>query len=263
MHIDELTAYLDSYLDVGAFSDASLNGLQIEGFKNCTKIATAVTASLEAIDAAIEEGVDTLLVHHGLLWKGQMCPIRGTLKERYSAILESNINLLAYHLPLDAHLEVGNNSYLCSLLGLKNIDYICPGTPASIALKGTFPEKMSVREIASLLAESLQTKVQVLGNCDNDAYISDATVCSGSGSFLIDSNYTPEFQALITGDVNEQTYHMARETGTPVFVLGHDASEQGGIKLLGDHISRRFGIEHLHLHFNVENEVNVYDYSDK
>lgn len=263
MHIDELTAYLFSYLEVGAFSDASLNGLQIEGFKNCTKIATAVTASLEAIDAAIEEGADTLLVHHGLLWKGQMSPIRGTLKERYSAILESNINLLAYHLPLDANMEVGNNSFLCNLLSLKNIDYVSAGDPTSIAMKGSFESKMSISEIASLLADSLQTSIQVLGNCDRNTLISDVTVCSGSGSFLIDSNYVPKFEALITGDVNEQTYHMAKETGTPVFVLGHDASEQGGIKLLGDHIARRFDIEHIHLHFNVENEVAVYDYSDK
>ena len=258
MHIDELIAYLHSYLDVGSFSDASLNGMQIEGFKNCTKIATAVTASLEAIDAAIEEGADTLLVHHGLLWKGQMSPIRGTLKERYSAILESNINLLAYHLPLDANREVGNNSYLCSLLDLKNTDYVSAGDPTSIAMKGNFESKKSIS-----LADSLQCKVQVLGNCDRNALISDVTVCSGSGSFLIDSNYVPKFEALITGDVNEQTYHMAKETGTPVFVLGHDASEQGGIKLLGDHIARRFDIEHIHLHFNVENEVAVYDYSDK
>ena len=263
MQIDELTAYLSSYLDVGAFHDASLNGLQIEGFKNCTKIATAVTASLEAIDAAIEEGADTLLVHHGLLWKGQMSPICGTLKERYSAILESNINLLAYHLPLDANMEVGNNSYLCHLLDLKNIDYVSPGDPSSIAMKGSFSKKQSISEIASLLADSLQTSVSVLGHCDRDTLISDVTVCSGSGSFLIDSNYVPGFQALITGDVNEQTYHMSKETGTPVFVLGHDASEQGGIKLLGDHIARRFDIEHVHLHFNVENEVSIYDYSDK
>ncbi len=262
MKIDVLTDYLASYLNVGLFSDASLNGLQIEGFNNCTKIATAVTASLEAIDAAIEEGADTLLVHHGLLWKGQMSAIKGTLKERYSAILESNINLLAYHLPLDANMNVGNNIYLCNLLALKNVDYVKAGDPGSIAMKGECQRAMSVSEIACLLADSLDVNVSVLGNCDKNTLISDVSVCSGSGSFLIDSNYAPDFQALITGDVNEQTYHMAKETGTPVFVLGHDASEQGGVKLLGDHISHKFGIEHVHLHFNVENEVNIYGYSD-
>ncbi len=261
MLLDELKSYIDDYLEVNSFKDPSLNGLQIEGYKECTKIATAATASLEAIDAAIEEGVDTLIVHHGLLWKGQTTPIVGCYKDRLNAILEANINLLAYHLPLDANFIVGNNRYICDLLQLTEIDYIEQGNPNSIAMQGLLSEPLSIKAIATILSESLQTPIEVLGDCDENILLSNIAVCSGSGSFLIDSNMKPAFQALVTGDVNEQTYHISKETGTPVFVLGHDASEQGGIKRLGNHLARKFGLEHHHLHFSIEKEVKIYDTS--
>lgn len=124
MLLEDLKIYLDEYLDVRSFSDPSLNGLQVEGFKECTCVASAATASLETIDAAVEEGADTLIVHHGLFWKGQLLPVVGPFKDRLNALLEANINLLAYHLPLDAHNVVGNNRYLCDLLSLSEVDYI-------------------------------------------------------------------------------------------------------------------------------------------
>lgn len=261
MLLSELKSYIDDYLDVRLFSDPSLNGLQVEGFKECTCIATAATASLETIDAAVEEGADTLLVHHGLFWKGQQTPVVGAFKDRLNALLEANINLLAYHLPLDAHLSVGNNRYLCDLLGLSDIDYVVPGTPQSIAMQGYLTDPLSVKEVAELLSESLDTRVQVLGDCDDNLLLSNVAVCSGSGSFLIDECMTPQFHALVTGDVKEQTYHFAKESGTPVFVIGHHASEQGGIKRLGDHLCRHFDIEHRHLHFSLEKEAKIYDKS--
>lgn len=261
MLLSDLKSYIDDYLDVREFSDPSLNGLQVEGFKECTCIATAATASLETIDAAVEEGVDTLIVHHGLFWKGQLMPVVGAFKDRLNSLLEANINLLAYHLPLDAHLSVGNNRYLCDVLGLSDIDYIVPGRPQSIAMQGILTEPMTVKEIAEHLSDSLDTRVQVLGDCDEQLLISDIAVCSGSGSFLVDENMKPSFHALVTGDVKEQTYHFAKESGSPVFVIGHHASEQGGIKRLGDHLSRHFDIEHRHLHFSIEKEAKIYEKS--
>lgn len=255
----ELVSYLNDYLQVSLFNDPSLNGLQVEGFKECTKIATACTASLEAIDAAIEEGVDTLIVHHGLFWKGALTPVIGPYKDRLNAILESNINLLAYHLPLDAHNVVGNNRYLADLLNLAEVDYLQKGDPRSVAMQGTLPEPLTIKQVGQCLSQALQTPVTLLGDCDENILLSEIAICSGSGTFLIDNVMKPRFHALITGDVNEQTYHMAKETGTAVFVLGHHASEQGGIKRLGDHLARKFGLEHHHLHFNLEKEALVYD----
>ncbi|MGN1280376.1 MAG: Nif3-like dinuclear metal center hexameric protein, partial [Succinivibrio sp.] len=207
---------------------------------------------------AVELGVDTLIVHHGLFWKGQMMPVVGSFKDRLNALLEANINLLAYHLPLDAHFTVGNNRYLCDLLSLEEIDYVVKGDPRSVALKGLLREHKTVEQIGSMLATSLQTRVEVLGNSDKSLSLRDIAVCSGSGSFLIDENPKPDFHALITGDVNEQTYHLSKESGTTVFVVGHHASEQGGIKRLGDHLSSRFNLEHHHLRFNMEKEVTSY-----
>ena len=221
MLLEDLKIYLDEYLDVRSFSDPSLNGLQVEGFKECTCVATAATASLETIDAAVEEGADTLIVHHGLFWKGQLLPVVGPFKDRLNALLEANINLLAYHLPLDAHNVVGNNRYLCDLLSLSEVDYIEQGNPRSVAMQGILSEPKTVKDIATLLADSLHTRVDVLGDCDENILLSNISVCSGSGSFLLDENMKPSFHALVTGDVHEQTYHFAKESGTPVFVVGH------------------------------------------
>ncbi|NLK85241.1 MAG: Nif3-like dinuclear metal center hexameric protein [Aeromonadales bacterium] len=260
MLLEELVSYLYKYLDARSFSfDPSLNGLQVEGYKECTNIATACSVSLESIDAAIDLGADTLLVHHGLFWKGQMHPVVGPLKDRLYALLEANINLIAYHLPLDAHNVVGNNKYLADILSLNELDYVNPGDPKSIAMQGVLSEPMTIKQVGQRLAQALQTRVEVLGDGDENILLSDIAVCSGSGSFLIDDNMKPGFHALITGDVNTQTYQLAKETGTAVFVLGHHASEQGGVKRLGDHLARKFSLEHHHLHFGLEKESKVYD----
>ena len=259
MQVYELESCINDYLDVAKFKDASLNGLQVEGFSECISIATATTASLEAIDAAVEEGADTLIVHHGLLWKGQDTRIVGSYKDRLNAILEANLNLLAYHLPLDAHLTLGNNRYISDIIGLEDLDYIEKGCPQSIAMQGIMPEPLTVEQMALKLSNALDTKVEVLGNCDPKLLLSKIAVCSGSGSFLLDDNPSPKFQALITGDVKEQTYHLSSENGTPVFVLGNHASEQGGFKRLGDYLSSKYGLEHHHLHFSIEKTVQVYD----
>ncbi len=259
MQIRELESCINDYLEADKFKDPSLNGLQVEGFSECTSIVTAASASLEAIDAAVEEGADTLLVHHGLFWRGQDFRVVGTMKDRLNALLEANLNLLAYHLPLDAHLTVGNNRYISDIIGLEDIDYVQKGVMQSIAMQGFLAEPLTVEQLALKLSLELDTKVEVLGNCDSKLLLQKIAVCTGSGSFLLDDNPSPQFQALITGDVKEQTYHLSSESGTPVFVLGHHASEQGGIKRLGDYLSRRYGLEHRHLHFSMEKDVQVYD----
>lgn len=261
MRISELTKYLDVFLDSAGFKDVSLNGLQVEGFGECTKIATAATASLESIDAAAERGADTLIVHHGLLWRGQNKAVTGTFKNRLNALLEANLNLIAYHLPLDANMELGNNRCLCDLLGIENPDYIVPGEPTSIGMFGQLRKSMNVHDIAEHLSACLDAPVQVLGNCGDDVIIHNAAVCSGGGSFLIDDDNNPKFDALVTGEVNEQTYHLAIESGTAVFVVGHHASEQGGVRRLGLHLAEKFGLEQEHLHFSLEKNCKVYGIS--
>lgn len=257
MEITKLIKHLDKLLDSAYFKDASYNGLQIAGKKEINKVATACTASLEAIDFAVENKVDALLVHHGLFWKGADPRIVGNYHQRVKALIENEINLIAYHLPLDAHIEYGNNAYIGHLLG-GDLDYIEPSEKSSIAMRAKLHEALTINEIAELLSEQLDTKVDVIGNATEDLMLDDVAICSGSGSFVLDNDKNPDFQALITGDVNEQTFHMAKETGTIVFVLGHHASEQGGINLLGDYLRDKFKLEHIHAHFSYEKDVNSY-----
>lgn len=258
MQINELIAYLNETLDAKAFRDASYNGLQVAGPQEVKKIATACTASLEAIDAAVEEGVDTLIVHHGLFWKGADPRLIGNYYQRVKTLMDNNINLVAYHLPMDAHLEFGNNATLAHLLGGDVVDYVEPGKKDSIGVRVKLNEALTVKEIVAILCHRLDTKVSVLGNITEDMMIDDLAICSGSGSFLLDDDKEPSFQALITGDVNEQTFHMANETGTVVFVCGHHASEQEAMNRLGDHLAEKFGIEHFATHFAYEKSVPTF-----
>ncbi len=266
MKLSELCAYLDETLQAKDFSDVSYNGVQVatEAGLNAEvkKIATACSASLEAIDAAVEAGADTLLVHHGLFWRGANTCLTGNFYQRVKTLMEHNLNLVAYHLPLDAHLTYGNNAVLTHLLGGEVVDYIEPGHKQSIGVRARLSEPLTVKEIVAILCHHLDTKVSLLGPITEDMLIDDLAVCSGSGSSLLDKNNWPTFQALITGDVNEQTYHQAIETGTVVFVVGHHASEQLAINLLGDHLSEKFGLEHSALHFSYEKMIPTFAIED-
>ncbi|MGN0914938.1 MAG: Nif3-like dinuclear metal center hexameric protein [Succinivibrio sp.] len=258
MDVIELVKFLDDYLSSKSFRDPSLNGLQIEGQRECHKIATACTASLDSIKRAVEIGADTLIVHHGLFWKGQLVPVTGPMKERVASVIKADLNLIAYHLPLDANLMIGNSRTLCDILSLNDIDYIVKGDPSSVAMTGYCSENTTVKDIGDTLSKKLKAKVTVLGNVSEDMVINSVAVCSGSGSFLIDENMTPDFDALVTGDVKEQTYHFARENNIPVFVTGHHASEQDGIRRLGELVAKRFSLSHEHLHSDIEKEVLTY-----
>lgn len=258
MQVSELVAYLDEILEAHDYKDASYNGLQVAGPKEVKKIATACTASLEAIDAAIEAGADALIVHHGLFWKGADPRLVGNYYLRIKALVEGKLNLIAYHLPMDAHKELGNNALLAHIIGGDVVDYIVPGDKNSIGMRVKLAEPLTVKEIAALLCHRLDTKVTLLGNITEDMLIDDLAVCSGSGSSLLDDNKEPPFQALITGDANEQTYHMAVETGTLVFVVGHHASEQEAISCLGDHLAKKFKLKHFATHFSYEKDVPTY-----
>lgn len=253
-----LVSYLDELLAAHDFRDASYNGLQIAGTPQVHKIISAATASLDAIAKAVEEEADLLLVHHGLFWRGADPRIIGTYYKRVKALIDHQINLVAYHLPMDANLEWGNNAYLARLLDSASIDYIVPSDKSSIAVHSRLRQALSLESMVMRLCQDLDTKVTVLGDVKPDMVFDDIAICSGSGSFVLDDNKCPEFQVLITGDVNEQTYHMAKETGTVVLVLGHHASEQKPMHLLAAHVAKQFGLEHVPTHFAYEKNAVTY-----
>lgn len=254
----KLLHLVDEFLDTAFFDDVSYNGLQVEGKKEVTFVATAATASLDAVNAAVSIGADALLVHHGLFWKGADSRTIGSMKKRLKALMDADINLYAWHLPLDANDKIGNNRYLIDLLNPEKFDYVRPGDKSSIAMRALLKEPVAVKDAGQLLSLKLDTEVAVIGNADPDFLISNIAVCSGSGSFILEKGCFEKYDALITGDVSEQTYHLAKETETLVFAVGHYASEQDGIRLLGEYLGQQCGLKHQHLHFAPEKSVLWY-----
>ncbi len=262
MKTSDLVAFLDEFLNAGSFKDASLNGLQVMGREETFSLAVACTASLNAIEAAANDGCDTLLVHHGLIWRGQQGPYAGSLKERLQALFEADLNLIAYHLPLDANMELGNNRKLIEIAGAVDPVYVEDGNPSSIGMYARFEQSVSAKELARRLSLGLDCRVRVIAAAPAMS-ISKIAVCSGSGSFLLEVNPQPAFDALITGDCDEQTWHLANELGIAVFALGHDASENLGIAALGEKLSDQFNLELLTVLEDPEECDDFYDFRNE
>lgn len=236
---DELLRYLHELLDVSSFSDYCPNGLQVEGRTEIHRIVSGVTACQALVDAAVAAGADALLVHHGYFWKGEEPTITGLKRRRVQALLDAGINLLAYHLPLDAHPQLGNNAQLARRLGL-TADAAFGGTPA-IALSGRVDEPVSGEALAARIRESLQREpLHIPGRASE---IRRIAWCSGGAQGYIEQAAALGVDAYLTGEVSEQTVHIARETGLHFFAAGHHATERYGAQALGAHLAERFGLQ--------------------
>ena len=236
---DAIEAALAELLRPEAFKDYGPNGLQVEGRREVRRIASGVTASLAFIDAAIDAGADTLLVHHGLFWRGQDGRLVGWLKARVARLLAHEINLFAYHLPLDAQPEFGNNAQLGLRLGLRadarfgeqDLGFI--GAAAGLA---------DLAALAARVHEALARAPLVLPG-DGRA-LRRIAWCSGGAQGLFEAAIAAGADAFLTGEVSEPQAHLARETGVAFLACGHHASERYGAAALGAHLAARFGLEH-------------------
>jgi len=241
---DQLLAYLDKLLGVKQFEDYCPNGLQVEGQDSIRRIVTGVTASQALIDAALVQEADTLLVHHGYFWKGEEARITGIKKQRLQALLGHDINLFAYHLPLDAHPLLGNNAQLGRVLGLDVEGRLMPEKgDASIGLTGRLPDVMTAQEFASHLESVLGRTVVHVGDSDDE--IETVGWCTGGAQGYINLALQQGMDAYISGEISEQTTHFARETGIHYFACGHHATERYGVKALGEHLAGQFGVEQV------------------
>ncbi|MCO4320876.1 Nif3-like dinuclear metal center hexameric protein [Aliidiomarina quisquiliarum] len=245
MHRDQLMLQLNSWLEPAAVQDYCPNGLQVEGSATIAKVVTGVTASQALIDQAIAVGADTLLVHHGYFWKGEHEPITGMKRRRIKALLAANINLVAYHLPLDVHPEFGNNVELIKLINGGNsqqpIYPVESVAPRGVLMLSQLNEPCTGNELAArletLLARPLTASVQ------NATTIQRIAVCTGGGQGFIEAALTAGADAFITGEVSEQTIHVARECGIQFFAAGHHATERYGIKALGNKLAAECGLD--------------------
>ncbi len=238
----DLELYLNALLKPEQIKDFCPNGLQIQGSDNITKIVTGVTATKALIDAAIAEKADALVVHHGYFWKNESYVIKGMKYERIKALLDNNINLFAYHLPLDIHPELGNNAQLAKLLGLTITGPLELDNPLSVAIQGKLATSISGEQLASRISDALSRQCLHIPSGSNQV-IKKVAWCSGGGQNYIELAAEQGIDAFISGEVSEQTTHIATEMNIHFFAAGHHATERYGVKALGQHLEQELGLK--------------------
>ena len=235
----ELDLHLHTLLEVARFRDYGPNGLQVEGKAEVCKIVSGVTASLALIEAAIDAGADALLVHHGLFWKGHDGRVTGWLRQRLQRLLGHQINLFAYHLPLDAHPSLGNNAQLGWRMGLTADARF---GEQELGFIGSLTETSSASALAARLRQALgRTPTLVEGD---GRPLRRLAWCTGGAQSYFEAAIAAGADAFVTGEISEPQAHYARETGVAFIACGHHASERYGAAALGAHVAQRFGVEH-------------------
>lgn len=241
----QLEQILDDKLNSKVITDYAPNGLQVEGRREIRKIITGVTASLPLIEQAISHNADAILVHHGYFWKNENPAIRGMKGKRIKQLLKHDINLFAYHLPLDIHLELGNNAQLAKQLGITHLNGL-ENKPNSIPVYGELPKPISANELQQKLAKLLQHNIIL---CDEfiadypQKMIKTVGICSGGGQGYIDLAAEKNCDAFISGEISEQTTHSAREQGIYYFACGHHATERDGVRALGEWLAQHYDLD--------------------
>ncbi|MBS6058234.1 MULTISPECIES: type 2 GTP cyclohydrolase I [Mixta] len=233
----ELEQIVNQQLNSAAFSDYAPNGLQVEGREHVKKIVTGVTACQALLDEAVRLQADAVMVHHGYFWKNEAPAIKGMKRRRLRTLLANDINLYGWHLPLDAHPELGNNAQLAQALGIHVQGDIQPLVPW-----GELQEPLSGEALAARIGEALGRQPLHCGD-NAPAQIRRIAWCSGGGQGFIDSAAAFGVDAFITGEVSEQTIHSARENGLHFFAAGHHATERGGIRALGEWLAAQHQLD--------------------
>lgn len=239
MLLNELRDYIGSLLAVSRFRDYCPNGVQVEGRAQVQRIATGVTASQAVLQAATAWGADAVLVHHGYFWRSEDAGITGIKKRRIAHLLQHDVSLLAYHLPLDAHPELGNNAQLAKRLGWTEQGRF---GEQDIASYGVLPQAQMLAQLAAHLSERLQRTPQVIGDANRN--INRIAWCSGGGQGYFEQAIALGVDAFISGEISEQNVHVAQETGVAFIAAGHHATERYGVQALGEHLAAQFGLEH-------------------
>ncbi len=248
MELKALVDYTRQLLQVERYADYCPNGLQLEGRASIKKIVSGVTASMALLESAKSAGADAILVHHGYFWKNEDATIVGLKRNRIKFLLENNISLLAYHLPLDAHPELGNNAQLAKKLGLEVQSW--QGNQGLVGL-GILLSAPSLRDFSKHIENKLQRTPLVIG--DMNKSIKNVAWCTGGAQGYMQDAIDLGVDVFISGEVSEQTYHLAQESGVAYIAAGHHASERYGVQALGEHLAQHFGIKHEYI--EIDNPV--------
>ena len=239
---DELVSYLQEYLVCDDFKDYAPNGLQIEGAATIQTLCTAVTASQAVIDKAAAMQADALLVHHGYFWRGETPQITGTKYKRISQLISNNMNLLAYHLPLDCHPTLGNNACLGKLFDLDIIRMHPAGQIPNLLWSGVLNKSISAKAFSGLIEKKLKREPLHVAGINKP--IHRIAWCSGAAEDYIEEASQLGVDAYLSGEISERTFYQAKELGLHYFACGHHATERLGIQALGEHLSERYGLSH-------------------
>lgn len=239
MQQGELENYLNQLLNVSYYRDYCPNGLQVEGRDQIHTIVSGVTASIDLLQAAVAMRADTILVHHGYFWRGEDRTLRGLRHRRIALLMKHEINLFAYHLPLDAHSELGNNAQL----GQK-LNFVTNGHfgEQNIASHGQLKDVMSLTELGEKISSILARKPLIVG--EPTKQLNRVAWCTGAAQSYFEEAIQLGVDAFITGEISEQNVHAARESGVAFISAGHHATERFGVEALGEHIAQQFGIKH-------------------
>lgn len=240
--LDELVAYLNDLLEVDRFDDYCPNGLQVQGREEVATVVSGVTASQALLEAAVVKGADAVLVHHGYFWKGESPRVVGMRRRRLATLLAHEMSLLAYHLPLDAHPELGNNARLGQLLGIEVWQPLPTAAGDGVGNVGLLPEPVAAAEIVARLARL--TGRSPLHIEASPGRVRKVAWCTGAAQGYIEAAVLAGAELFISGEISEPTVHVAREEGIHYVAAGHHATERYGVQALGQHLADRFGLEH-------------------
>lgn len=248
MQLSELNDYIGRLLEISRFRDYCPNGVQVEGRAEIRRIATGVTASQRLLQAATAWGADAILVHHGYFWRNEDATLTGIKKRRIALLLQHDVSLLAYHLPLDAHAELGNNAQLALRLGM-----LPQGRfgEQDIAWHGELRQTQTLGQFAAHITDTLQRTPLIIGNSERP--LRRIAWCSGGAQSYFEQAVALGVDAFLTGEISEQNVHVAEETGIAFIAAGHHATERYGVQALGEHLAQQFNIEHRF--FDMDNPV--------
>lgn len=239
MNIKELLDYTGQLLQVERFRDYCPNGLQVEGVPELKSLVTGVSASMALLEAAAEAGADAVLVHHGWFWKNEDVRVLGARKKRLKFLMDNDMNLMAYHLPLDAHPALGNNAQLAARLGFVSEGWF---GDQQVAAYGRLAQPLTLTALCERVEVSLCRKPLFVG--DPQQEVRRIAWCSGAAQDYFELAIDLGVDAFLTGEVSERTVHLARESGVGFIAAGHHATERYGIQALGEHLAQSFGLAH-------------------
>jgi dinuclear metal center YbgI/SA1388 family protein len=236
--LQELGEYIDNFLEIERFKDYAPNGLQVQGKPGIRKIITGVSANLALIDVAIEKQADAILVHHGWFWKNEDPRIIGIKHARLKRLMQHDISMLGYHLPLDAHPVLGNNALLAKLFGFNSESVMDEQGVGNIGFLDT---PVTLGDLGKTIARVLHRKPLLIKAGTHK--IKRVAWCSGGAQGWMDKAIEAGVDAFISGEISENTVHSARESGVHYIAAGHHATERYGIMALGEHLAAEFNLD--------------------